>query len=378
MVPGGTAEAGRRTCRGTSSFTIFCQTAVCSSGRDLRANSEILGDLPGEAAPSATFPTSTFVGRGPGSASGDTFSSTSWVKESGAGMYLRPRMARSHKLGRLGPQCQYSGGAALPDGNFAGWDLDPGPDPQGNSPSFRPDPGEPRPVETPGHRSEGELMGFFPDSRRIWFMTENHLVASDGVPGFKTSTGGDAPRHHARGGRGTGALLATGSSFCGQPGDVHWYFYSMEVGEAHRSSDFFPARAHGPAGRKAALCPQPTRASARGNGRYHAGLPPRSADRTPRALEGDPRPSIRLPAEPSAGSCFRADGKICVYTHHRYSSELFLAEGSGGEAPAAASAISVPLWRRSRPLLGELPRRSPCPRAALPSDRERGGDGHGR
>ena len=59
---------------------------------------------------------------------------------------------------------------------------------------------------------------------------------------------------------------------------------------------------------------------------------------TTRVYRLDPRTGRRelwkeiRPINPSAGGgigtiLFSADGKTCVYTHHRYSSELFLVEG---------------------------------------------------
>ncbi len=59
---------------------------------------------------------------------------------------------------------------------------------------------------------------------------------------------------------------------------------------------------------------------------------------TTRVYRHDPRTGRRElwkeipPINPSGGGAigtilFSADGKTCVYTHHRYSSELFLVEG---------------------------------------------------
>ena len=107
-----------------------------------------------------------------------------------------------------------------------------------------------------------------------------------------------------------------------------WYVYPTETTEPHKVVGLLPGE-------------EPTQWTADGKLLYVRGadeLRPGEPAITTRVHRLDPRTGRRelwkeiRPINPSAGGAigtilFSADGKTCVYTHHRYSSELFLVEG---------------------------------------------------
>lgn len=123
-------------------------------------------------------------------------------------------------------------------------------------------------------------------------------------------------------------LSGDGRFLCAREADTDWYLYSTEATETHKVVGLLPGE-------------EPTQWTADGKLLYV-----RSADElrpgepaiTTRVYRLDPRTGRRelwkeiRPINPLAGGAigaifFSADGKTCVYTHHRYSSELFLVEG---------------------------------------------------
>ena len=123
-------------------------------------------------------------------------------------------------------------------------------------------------------------------------------------------------------------LSGDGRFLCALAADGDWTLYSTETTETHKVVGLLPGE-------------EPTQWTADGKLLYV-----RSADElrpgepaiTTRVYRLDPRTGRRElwkeipPINPSGGGAigtifFSADGKTCVYTRHRYSSELFLVEG---------------------------------------------------
>jgi hypothetical protein len=188
-------------------------------------------------------------------------------------------------------------------------------------------PGQQRLIETPGLQTGGR-MGFFPDSRRIWFMAEDPVHGRR--PWVRDLGGGKArvvtPRQVA-----LPVLSGNGRFFCALETDGVWYLYPTEASgtaEGQKVVGLLPGE-------------EPTQWTADGKLLYVRGadeLSPGDAAITTRVYRIDPRTGRRelwkeiRPVNPSAGGAigtiyFSADGKSYVYTHHRYTSELFLVEG---------------------------------------------------
>jgi hypothetical protein len=185
-------------------------------------------------------------------------------------------------------------------------------------------PGGPRPLLTPGVVRGGE-MGFFPDSRRIWFLGAER---GQSRRAWVQDLDGGKPRPFTPEGIVTPVLSGNGRFLCARAPDGDWYLYSTESTESHKVVGLLPGES-------------PTQWSADGKLLYvrradelHPGAPAM----TTRVHRLDPWTGRRelwkeiRPVNPSAGGgigriLFSADGKICVYTHHRYSSDLFLVEG---------------------------------------------------
>ena len=247
--------------------------------------------------------------------SGDTLLFNELGQSGRRGVYLRPTDGSPPK--RL---ADGYGWALSPDGKFVLSAIRPDPQmflvPTG--------PGEPRAVETPGVVRGGE-MGFFPDSRRIWFMAEN---PAQGRRAWVQDLDGGKPRAITPAGVSVPVLSGDGQFLCAHAADRDWYFYSTETAEAHKVVGLLPGE-------------MPTQWTADGKLLYvRSGheLRPGESDITTRVHRLDPRTGRRelwkeiRPVNPSAGGAigrilFSADGKTCVYTHNRYSSELFLVEG---------------------------------------------------
>lgn len=186
-------------------------------------------------------------------------------------------------------------------------------------------PGQPRLIDTPGVRRKGGRMGFFPDGRRIWYLAED---AERRRRVFVQSLEGGRPRPVTPDGVGGVFLSPDGRFLCAAAVDGDWYLYSTEGSETHKV---------------VGLQDHETPTQFTGDGkllyvRAASELRPGEATMTTRVYRLDPRSGRRElwkeipPVNPSSGGLIgailvSADGKTSVYSHHRYSSELFVVEG---------------------------------------------------
>jgi hypothetical protein len=185
-------------------------------------------------------------------------------------------------------------------------------------------PGQSRQLAIPGLTRGGE-MGFFPDSRRIWF-----LAAARGETrrAWVQDASGAKPRAISPPGITVPILAGDGRFLCAHAPDGDWYLYSTETTEARKVVGLLPGES-------------PTQWTADGKLLYvrsaNESRPGETAITT-RVHRLDPWTGRRelwkelSPVDPSTGGAigrilFSADGKTCVYTHHRFVSELFLVEG---------------------------------------------------
>jgi serine/threonine protein kinase len=278
----------------------------------LSESSEILGDFPGEARPRNLSHLDRSVAADL-SPSGDTLLLSEIGQRS---VYLRrtdgsPPKRLAEGLAR----------ALSPDGKFviAGSAL---PDPQIFV--IPTGPGQPRRIDTPSLRMGGR-MGFFPDSRRIWFLAEDRRGDRRA---WVQDLGGGRPRAVTPAGVGGLMLSGDGRFLCARASDGDWNLYSTETTETHKVLGLFPGD-------------EPIQWTADGKFIYVRSadsLRPGEPATITHVYRLDPRTGRRElwkeihPVNPSSGGgigtiFFSADGKTCVYTHHRYSSELFLVEG---------------------------------------------------
>jgi hypothetical protein len=283
-------------------------------GRILES-SEILGDFPGEARPRnlSHLDRSVIVALAP---SGDTVLFNEIGQSGRRAFYLRRTDGSPPK--RLADGYAW---ALSPDGKFVLSSNPPEPEaflvPTG--------PGQSSQIEIPGLQRGGE-MGFFPDNRRIWFLA---LEPGKGSRrGWVQDLSGGKPRAFTPPGISLPVLSGDGRFLCAHAADGGWSLYSTETAEARKVAGLLPGES-------------PTQWTADGKHLYV-----RSANE-PRPSESaiavqmhrlDPWTGRRelwkeiRPVNPLAGGTigrilFSADGKTCVYTHHRFSSELFLVEG---------------------------------------------------
>jgi dipeptidyl aminopeptidase/acylaminoacyl peptidase len=324
-VAGGATELfavvpGRRKRRVTTLPGDFVLHDISADGRVLLGriseSSQILGDFPGEARPRnlSHFDRSVAVDL---STSGETLLFNE-IGQGGRSVYLRRTDGSTPKRLAALPVDAY-GWALSPDGKF----VLAGGFPHGQLVVIPTGPGQPRLIDTPGLRPGGR-MGFFPDSRRIWFMAEG---PGDERRAWVQDLGGGKPRAVTPPGVVLPAMSGDGRLLCARR-QADWYLYPTETTEPHKVAGLLPEE-------------QPIQWTADGKLLYV-----RSADEprpgepaiTTRVYRLDPRTGRRelwkeiRPVNPSAGGAigtifFSADGKTCVYTHHRYTSELFLVEG---------------------------------------------------
>jgi hypothetical protein len=185
-------------------------------------------------------------------------------------------------------------------------------------------PGQPRLIETPGVRRESGRIGFFPDGRRIWFLAHH---PKGGRHVFLQDLKGGKPREITPRGAGSVFLSPDGRYICARV-DGERYFYSTETSETHKVVGLQPGES-------------PFQWSGDGKILYVRGreeLRPGETVMTTRLYRLDPRTGRRElwkeipPVNPSAGGTIglilvSADGRKVVYSHHRYTSELFVVEG---------------------------------------------------
>lgn len=156
-------------------------------------------------------------------------------------------------------------------------------------------------------------------------MAENPV---DGRRAWVMDLGGGKPRALTPPGIGGPVLSGDGRFFCAHAADGDWTLYSTETAETHKVVGLLPGE-------------EPTQWTADGKHLYVRSpdeLRPGEPAVIARVYRLDPRTGRRElwkeipPINPSGGGSigtifFSADGKTCVYTHHRFSSELFLVEG---------------------------------------------------
>jgi Tol biopolymer transport system component len=278
-------------------------------------SSEIFGDFPGEARPRnlSHLDRSVVVAL---SSSGDTLLFNEIGQSGRRAFYLRGTDGSPPK--RLAEGYAW---ALSPDGKLVLSSNAPGPEaflvPTG--------PGEASRLDTAGLTRGGE-MGFFPDSRRIWFLAPGQR--GEGRRAWMTDLSGGKPRAFTAPGISLPLMAGDGRFLCAQAADGDWYLYSTETAEARQVVGLLPGE-------------RPTQWTADGKYLYvRSADQPRSGEPavTTRVHRLDPWSGRRVlwkelrPINPLTGGTigrilFSADGKTCVYTHHRFSSELFLVEG---------------------------------------------------
>ena len=210
--------------------------------------------------------------------------------------------------------------ALSPDGKFALASPRPGPEillvPTG--------PGQPSLIDTPGLRRGGR-WGSFPtvEGSGSW----RRIPRTRGAPGCRIWRR-EAPRGHASGGWRDDCCRATDASSARARPMATGHSIRRRRRKPTRSSASFPARSRFSGPRTGGSSMSAARTS----------CVPATRPIITRVYRLDPRTGRRelwkeiRPVNPSGGGAigtifFSADGKTCVYTHHRYSSELFLVEG---------------------------------------------------
>ena len=306
----------------------FALHDISSDGRVLLGriseSSEILGDFPGEARPRnlSYLDRSVAVALAP---SGDTLLFNEMGQSGRRSFYLRRTDGSPPK--RLADGYAW---ALSPDGKFV---LSSNPVGVGST-STAPvrdaflvptGPGPSNKIEFPGLQRGGE-MGFFPDSRRIWFQAAEQ--GQGGRRAWVKDLSGGKPRAFTPSGIATSLLAGDGRFLCAKAADGDWYLHSTEKAESRKVVGLLPSES-------------PTQWT--GDGKYlyvRSANEPRPGEpaMTTRVHRLDPWTGRRelwkeiRPINPLTGGAigrilFSADGKTCVYTHHRFSSELFLVEG---------------------------------------------------
>jgi Tol biopolymer transport system component len=276
-------------------------------------SSEILGDFPGEARPRnlSHLDRSVVVAL---AASGDTLLFNDMGQSGRRAFYVRQTDGSPPK--RLADGYAW---ALSPDGKFVLSSNIPGPEaflvPTG--------PGQSSRLETAGLTRGGE-MGFFPDSRRIWFLAAKR---GEGRRAWVKDLSGGKPRAITPSAIVAPVLSGDGRFLCARAADGDWYLYPTETTGAHEVIGLLAGE-------------RPTQWTADGKLLYvRTTDEPRPGEpAVTRVYRLDPWTGRRelwkeiRPIDPSAGGAigrilFSADGKTCVYTHHRFTSELFLVEG---------------------------------------------------
>jgi serine/threonine protein kinase len=277
-------------------------------------SSEIFGEFPGEARPRnlSHLDRSVLVALAP---IGDTLLFNDMGQSGQRGFYLRRTDSSPPK--RLADGYAW---ALSPDGKLVLSSSQPGPEaflvPTG--------PGQSSRLEIPGLTRGGE-MGFFPDSRRVWFLAVEQGQA--GRRAWVKDLAGGKPRPISPPGVSLPVLAGDGRFLCAVAPDGDRYLYSTETGESRRVAGLLPGE-------------RPTQWTADGKLLYvRSEVEPGPGEPAiTRVHRLDPWTGRRdlwkeiRPVNPLTGGAigrivFSADGKVCVYTHHRFTSELFLVEG---------------------------------------------------
>ena len=165
---------------------------------------------------------------------------------------------------------------------------------------------------------------FFPDGRRIFY---EGYEKSHGPRVWVQDIEGGKPRAVTPEGARRPVLVGDGRFICARAPDFEWYLYPTDAGDPRKVVGILPGE-------------EPIRSTADGK-LYVRGadqLRPGETLMTTRVYRLDPWTGRRelwkeiSPLNPRTGGgistiLFSADGKTCVYTHLKYSTELVLAEG---------------------------------------------------
>jgi eukaryotic-like serine/threonine-protein kinase len=185
--------------------------------------------------------------------------------------------------------------------------------------------GEPKWIETSEITPRGR-GAFFPDGKRIFFMG-NASGRGPRAYVFDLEDGGP-PRPISPEGTRRGILSQDGRNVCARDAEGDWYLYPTEQGDPRKVVGLAPGE-------------EPTQWVADGRHLYVRGSDDLQSGESVLAAKIyrlDPWTGARElwkaipPITSTTGggienAFFSADGKTCVYTHSRYSSDLFLAEG---------------------------------------------------
>ena len=227
-------------------------------------------------------------------------------------LYLRRSDGSPPK--RLG---EYGGGPLSPDGKYVLGGANDGLVlvPTG--------PGQSVPIAVPGLWCCG-VSGFFPDGKSIFFVAEEpdrpkRVWVQDLATGKRRAVTPEGVRRPA--------LSADGRTFCAVDGAGSWNLYPVDSGEPQKVVGLSRGE-------------EPFDWTHDGRLLYVRGSdePSPAGSVSARVFRLDPWTGRRElwkeipPISPTTGGgigtiAFSDDGKVCIYTHHRYSSDLFLAEG---------------------------------------------------
>ncbi len=172
--------------------------------------------------------------------------------------------------------------------------------------------------------TEVARSGFFPDGRRVYF---TGFEKGHGWRIWVQDLQGGKPRAITPENTSRPVLLGDGRFICARGPDFEWYLYPVDAGEPRKVVGILPG--------EEPICSTPEGLL------YIRGadeLRPGEKLMTTRVYRLDPWTGRRElwkeipPLNPRTGGAisttlFSADGKTCVWTHHRYSTELVLAEG---------------------------------------------------
>jgi eukaryotic-like serine/threonine-protein kinase len=183
--------------------------------------------------------------------------------------------------------------------------------------------GQPVPVPVPGLQCCG-MSGFFPDGKSIFFVAEQpdrpkRVWAQDLETGKRRPLTPEGVRRPT--------LSLDGRYLCGVDDSGSWNVYPTQAGEPRKVAGILR-------GEEPFQWTGDGRLYVRGSDETRPGEPAIVA----RVFRVDPWTGRRelwkeiAPISPTTGGgigtiLFSADGRICFYNHHRYSSELFLADG---------------------------------------------------
>ena len=304
-------------------FTLY---DVSASGRvllgQLMARDEIFASIPGEARDRLLFD----GGLEDVSSSGEVLTFVSDLDEQPSAYLGKIDGSPAKRLGALGG---YARAKLSPDGRFVLGQRSPDGlvvvDAERAGLVLVPTgAGQALPISTKGIQVPNAL-GFSPDGKTIYF---NGAEAGHGAVVWAQDLADGQRRRVTPEGTRWSFLANDARSIVTADGKGDWNIYPSSGGEAQKVKGLASGE-------------QPIQWTADGKGLYVRGadeLKPGDSFITARFYRLDPWTGERKlwkeipPVSPTTGggigkALFAADGKICVYTHHRYTAELFVAEG---------------------------------------------------